>query len=51
MAGLQLGDAAKEDGKPVDENYDSSDDEDQLAGKRTAADDVFAAVAAVRLGY
>ena len=28
----QLGDAAKEQGKPVDENYDSSDDEDELAG-------------------
>lgn len=28
----KLGDAAKEEGKPVDANYDSSDDEDELAG-------------------
>lgn len=47
----ELGDAAKEDGKPVDANYDSSDDEDELAGVRTAKDDVFAAIASVRIGY
>lgn len=28
----KLGDAAKHEGKPVDEEYDSSDDEDELAG-------------------
>ncbi|KAK9805963.1 hypothetical protein WJX73_009198 [Symbiochloris irregularis] len=47
----KLGDAAKHDGKPVDEEYDSSDDEDELAGVNTAKDDVFAAIAAVRVGF
>ena len=37
---------------PIDaKDVDSSDDEDQLAGKVFAKDDIISAVAAVRIGY